>query len=303
MQFRGEQMKVFDLCAKFSLAVIVFTTAFVFQPGIATAQSRDESHPTPVSEFPITGRLGAGSYYYSVPATAGRVNMTLDFTPPDGGGGMSVSMNGPNCCTSEAYAGADTGLSNPVRRQASFDVPSAQTLLVKAYIAVGGNQTVQFTLNFSGSIGGPAPPSSRGSGVIITAPAMPPPRPCTDLALVDGFRQTGPPTSVQISGVIRNLSPTAYVGRRRLQWLEVLDMGVAGAPRMVKRIGFTDVPARGTLAYSANDPSTSTVGRRYEVRIVYSPYNSTDRLDTNDDCDSSNNISRGRPTIFRAEDL
>ncbi len=277
--------------------------AFIFAAEQVSAQSTDETRPTPVSSFPITGNLSAGSYYFSVPATAGAATMTLEFTPPDGGGGMSVSMNGPDCCSSEAYVGADTGLSNPVRRQASFTVPSAQTLLVKAYIAVSPVQRVRFTLNFSGSIGGPAPPSSRGSGIIITDPNMRPPRPCTDLALVDGFRQAGPPTSVSISGVVRNLSATRYVGNRRLQWLEVLDTAQEGSPRMVKRIAFTEVPARGTIPYVAADPSTSTLPRRYEVRIVYSPYNSTDRLDTNDDCNAANNVSNGRPTLFSVDEL
>ena len=241
----------------------------------AHAQSTDEAHPTAVSTFPVTGSLGTGTYYYSVPATRGRVNMTLEFTPPTGGGSMSVSVSGPSCCMSDAYAGGDSGGPTTVRRETSFAVGANQTLLITLYIAVEERRTIRYNLNLTGSVGG--------------APPTPTPSVCTDLRASSIIRVThsAPTLSKTIRGSIDNLSTTEYRSPADRQWVEVYDTALNPAsPTPVQRIPFTDVPARGRFQFTARH-SVGKVRRVppvYRIVIVYSPSNSTDDINTNDDC-------------------
>jgi hypothetical protein len=261
---------------------VVFTFAFTFFAGEVSAQSTDETRPTAVTSYPITGNLGAGTYYYSVPAEPGNGKMILEFRPPEGGGSMSVSLSGPDCCPSEAYVGADSGGAEPVTRDTEFRVPSRQTLLVTAYVAVAPGRTVRFSLNLGGTIG-----TTSGMSGGTTRPEY---SLCTDLAILDGFNLSVSGNTRTISGEIRNLARADFRSPADHQWIEVLDIAkLKIAPQLVQRIPFTEVTARGSFAFSATHTTSSTLTPRYKVRIVYSPANATDTVYTNDDCNLRNN--------------
>lgn len=270
---------------RFALFVIAILALFA---ATVHAQSTDEAHPTPAT-FPVTGSLGSGTYYYSVPATRGRVNMTLEFTPPDGGGSMSVSISGPSCCTGDAYVGADSGISETIRREAGFAVGTNQTLLITVYIAVAEGRTVRYNLNLTGSVGGAPLPTET-------------PRVCTDLRVSSLIGVTNRTLYNVVRGSIDNLSATAYRSPAGRQWVDIYDTSLnpPSPATLVKRIPFTDVPARGRFQFSAqhNTGKTSRVTPYYKIFIVYSPLNSTDDINTNDDCNPSNN-SRGQIELER----
>jgi hypothetical protein len=264
---------------QFSLFVIAILALFA---ATVHAQSTDEAHPTAVSAFPVTGNLGTGTYYYSVPATRGRVNMTLEFTPPDGGGSMSVSVSGPSCCTSDAYVGTDSGGPETIRRETTFAVGTNQTLLITAYIAVAERRTVRYNLSLTGSVGGTPP---------TTAPSV-----CTDLraSSIIGVTRSTALLSNTIRGSVDNLSTTDYRSPADRQWVEVYDTALNPAsPTLVQRIPFTDVPARGRFQFTArhNVGKVRRVAPVYRIVIVYSPLNSTDDISTNDDCNPANNAA------------
>ena len=266
-----------------------FALVFTFSAGGVRAQSTDEAHPTAVTSYPITGNLGSGTYYYSVPADPGAGKMILEFRPPDGGGSMSVSLSGPDCCPSEAYVGADSGGSDPVTRQTEFRVPSRQTLLVTAYVSVAAGRSVGFSLNLGGTIG-----TRSGSTGGTTRPEY---TLCTDLAIVDGFNLSVSGNTRTISGEIRNLARADFRSPADHQWIEVLDIAkLKIAPQLVRRIPFTEVVARERLAFSATHTTSSTLTPRYKVRIVYSPATATDTVYSNDDCNLANNESLRYPS-------
>lgn len=288
-----------DLFAKFLLAAILVAIAFMFQPGLATAQSRDESHPTPIAAFPVTGNLGSGTYYYELPESAvagGAATAVLDLTTPDGGASMTVTFSGRFCCPPEGYIGVTTGLSDRIREATTFNISRQQDLLITLYVSVGAKQTVGFRLNFSNGV-----PSS--SGIIVTPPApRPTPAPttpagglCTDLG-VYGFVVTGEAgLRKEITGRVQNVTTThPYKGYRRLQWLEVLDITDSEkAPHTVTRIMIPEIIEPGSFfPYSAVHTLTAIRRTRYKVQIHYSPYNATDRSEYNDDCNSANNSTR-----------
>ena len=298
-------MKLFDPFTKLSLAAILTAMAFMFQPGITTAQSRDENHPTPIAAFPVTGNLGSGTYYYELPESAvegGAATAVLDLTPPDGGGSMTVTFSGRLCCPPEAYIGVTTGLSDRIREATTFNIPRQQTLLVTVYVSVGAKQTVSFRLNFTNGV-----PTS--SGVIVTPPApSPTPAPttpagglCTDLG-VYGFVVTGDAAlTKEITGRVQNVTTThAYKGYRRLQWLEVLDITDSEkSPHIVTRIMIPEIiEAGGFFPYTAVHTLTAVRRTNYKIQIRYSPYNATDRSEYNDDCNSANDSTRRRVAGF-----
>ena len=273
MKLNNQVTKQFAL---FVIAILALFTATVH------AQSTDEAHPTAVSAFPVTGNLGTGTYYYSVPATRGRVNMTLEFTPPTGGGSMSVSISGPSCCTSDAYVGTDSGGSETIRRETSFAVGTNQTLLITAYIAVAEGRTVRYNLSMTGSVGG--------------APPTPAPRVCTDQRASSIIRVTYSALTLSktIRGSVDNLSTTAYSSPADRQWAEVYDIALNPAsPTLIQRIPFTDVPARGRFQFTArhNIGKVRRVAPVYKIVIAYSPLNATDDITTNDDCNPANNAA------------
>jgi len=263
---------------QFALFVIAILALFA---AAVQAQSTDEARPTAVATFPVTGALGSGTYYYSVPATRGRVNMTLEFTPPDGGGSMSVSVSGPSCCTSDAYAGGDAGGPTITRREAAFAVGTSQTLLITVYIAVAERQTVRYNLSLTGSVGSGALPTE--------SPAV-----CTDLEASTLMTVTSTPFYSTIRGSIDNRSATAFRSPADRQWVNVFDVALNPAsPILVKRIPFTDVPAGGRFQFTArqNIGKTRRIPPRYRIVIVYSAINSTDTINTNDDCNPLNDAA------------
>jgi len=271
--------------AGYFCAVVALTLAV----GHASAQSTDLAHPTPIASFPVTGSLGTGTYYYSVPASAGSILAVLNFTPPDGGGGLSVAISGPDCCTGDAYVGADTGLADPVRRESRFSIATPQTLLLLVYISVAPGRTIRFELTLSGAVGGGGTPPATSV--------------CTDLALLDGFNLSVSRDTRTISGEIRNLSGTAYSSPDDRQVIEVFD--ISKLPRssalpgtIVRRIPFTDVPAGGSLPFTARHTTASRLPPVYKVRIVYSPANRTDTITTNDDCNLRNNETLRYPVAL-----
>jgi len=279
------------------IAILAFTATYT------SGQSTDEARPTPIVTFPVTGNLGSGTYYFQMPASLvlpGTGNAVLEFTPPDGGGSMTVTFSGPTCCPPDAYIGVTTGLSDPIREAARFNIPRAQPLLITVYISAGAKQTVRFRLNFHIA-------KSGDGGIIVTPPPSPTPTPsatptpspttCTDLGLAHFSVVEVTSLRKVIKGMLGNVSTTAFSGARRLQWVEVVDItNPVKGPVLVGRQPFTDVPARGTINYSVEHRLTTPHRTRYEVRIVYSPYNATDRRDTNDDCRSSNNTTRFQRT-------
>jgi hypothetical protein len=291
----------------FTLAILAGALANVF------GQSTDETRPTPVVAFPVTGTLRSGTYYYRIPeslVSAGRANAVLNLTPPDGGASATVTFSGPTCCPPEAYIGATTGLADRIREGTTFDISGRQNLLVTVYISVGEGQTVSYSLNFN--IG------ATGSGIIVTPPPSPTPAPtqtpttpaeyalCTDLS-VSGFNVSVSGRARTITGVVINRSHQAFLSPAGQQWIEVYD--IAKAPRasgitgnLVQRIPFTDVPPRGMLPYRAVHTTDSLLPPVYRVRIVYSPTNSTDTVRTNDDCTPRNNTTLRRPELTPATD-
>ena len=294
---------------KYSMSVGVLALIFV-AAAITFGQSRDENAPTPIAAFPLNGNLGSGTYYYQVPESVvseGSANAVLDVTPPDGGGSMTVTFSGRRCCPPEAYIGVTTGLADRIREATRFDIPGQQPLLVTVYIAVGAKQTIGFRLNFN--IG------ATSSGVIVTPPSpspspSPSPRPpltpttpfegiCTDLSLQDGAVIVDVGSTKVIKGLLRNISSTAYVGYARQQWVEV-NRQVAGSPaEVIGRVGFTTVPAGGTIPYSVTDASPPSGRRIYGVRIINSTHHGSrgDRLKTNDDCNGENNGTVALPGL------
>lgn len=261
------------------LSLFVITLLALFAATVH-AQSTDEAHPTAVSAFPVTGDLGSGTYYYSVPATRGRINMTLEFTTPSTGGSMSVSISGPSCCTSDAYVGADSGGPETIRREAAFALGTNQTLLITVYIAVAERRAIRYNLSLTGSLGGTAPTTPAGV--------------CTDLRASSIIRVTHSALSLSntIRGSVDNLSTTGYRSPADRQWVEVYDTALNPAsPTLVQRIPFTDVAARGRIQFSArhNVGKVRRVPPVYRIVIVYSPLNSTDDIGANDDCNAANN--------------
>jgi hypothetical protein len=266
---------------RYALYFCVLLT-IVIAAGITAAQSTDETRPTPLSTFPVTGNLGSGTYYYSVRTIAGRAKVLLEFTPPDGGGSMSVSISGPDCCIGDAYVGADSGLPDPVRREGSFDVRSPQTLLVTVYVAVAAGRTIRFSLNLGGSIGDTPPPATRAV--------------CTDLAAISGFGVAISGTTRTITGEIRSISATDFRSPAERQWIEILDISKGTfAPVTVQRVPFTEVLARGRVPFTVRHTTASRLAPNYQIKIVYSPLNATDSVTTNDDCNHSNDSALRRP--------
>ena len=275
------------------LSMLLMLTIFLFMPHAGAAQSVNPDDPTVIASFPVTGTLGSGTYYYQVPETLvreGEATATLTFTPPDGGGSMTASFSGPRCCSGEVTVGDSTGYAEAIRRSTTFSIPGQQNLLVTLYVSVAEKSTVRFSLNLS-SVG-------AASGVIVTPPPTSPTMPagvCTDLG-VDGFRISGETgLTKEITGRVRNLTTThPYKGYRRLQWLEVLDITDSEkAPSIVQRIMIPEIIDPGaSFSYSAVHTLTERRRTRYLVKIVYSPYNATDRSQYNDDCNADNNSTR-----------
>lgn len=308
-------MKMVNLLARFSITATILVIMFMSQSAQVKSQVVVDTDPAPITTFPFTAELPSGTYYFSVYAASGPATISLEFDPPDGGGGMSVSVSGPDCCAADAYVGADTGLSNPVRREATFNVPSRQRLVLAAYISVRPQAMVRFTINMSGSVrGGTEGTGTRGSGVVVTPPPStpvgPPSRVCTDLGLVDGI--TIEPSrdlrSLTVSGVLRNLSPTPYIANphyapRRSGWIEIAEIIGREAPRILSQLPFTEIPANGSKPFRETYAITTTLPRQIEVRILYAAANFTDRTWTNDDCNGANNVVRSRPLIFEPETL
>jgi len=309
------KMRMLNLLARFSIVAILLGIVFISQSRQATAQVVVDTDPSPITTFPFTAELPSGTYYFSVYANSGPATISLEFDPPDGGGGMSVSVSGPDCCAADAYVGADTGLSNPVRRESTFNVPSRQRLVLAAYISVRPQAMVRFTINMSGSVrGGTEGTGTRGSGIIVTPPPStpvgPPSTVCTDLGLTDPITVDASRDlrSITVAGVLRNLSPTPYIANpyfapRRSGWIEIVELIGREEPRMVRQIEFTEVPANGSRPFRVTYPVTSSLPRQIEVRILYSPANFTDRTTTNDDCNGANNVVRTRPLLFGPETI
>lgn len=278
------------------IAILLFTATYT------RGQSTDETRPTPIVSFPITGNLGSGTYYYQMPQSLvvpGTGNATLELTPPDGGGSMTVTFSGPSCCPPEAYIGVTTGLSDPIREAARFNIPRAQPLLFTVYIAAGAKQTVRFRLDFH--------IVKSGTGGIVVTPPPPTPTPmltpatpttCTDLAVTDFSVVEVASGRKVIKGQLLNLSPTAFLaGHSRAQYVAVYDISTAGMePPLVGHWRFAGVPANGALNFHVEHVFTAPRRTRYEVRIVYLPGVATNRSKADDDCNESNNSTRRQLT-------
>jgi len=280
------------------IAILIFTATYT------RGQSTDETRPTPIAAFPITGNLGSGTYYYQMAQSRvvpGTGNATLELTPPDGGGSMTVTFSGPSCCPPDAYIGITTGLADPMREAARFDIPREQPLLITVYISVGAEQTVRFRLDFNIV-------KSGDGGIIVTPPTPTPtptprpmltpatPTPCTDLAITDFSVVEVARGRKVIKGQLRNLSPTAFLaGHSRGQYVAVYDISTAGMePPLVGHWRFAGVPANGALNFHVEHVFTPPRSHRYEVRIVYLPLVATNRSTTDDDCNESNNSTRSQ---------
>ncbi|MEO8572666.1 MAG: hypothetical protein ABI481_01760 [Pyrinomonadaceae bacterium] len=309
-------MRPLNLLARFLIVATLFTTIFLSQSVQVTGQVVVDTNPSPVTRFPLTMELPSGTYYFSVYANAGPATISLEFDPPDGGGGMSVSISGPDCCGGDAYVGTDTGLSNPVRRESTFNVPSRQRLVLAVYISVRPQARIPFTINMSGSIrGGTEGTDARGSGIIITDPPSepvgPPSRVCTDLGLIDGVTVDAARDlrSITISGVLRNLSPRPYIANphmaaRRTGWIEIVAFeNHREPPRIVRQIPFTYVEANGSRPFRVTHTITTRPPVQYQVSILYSPANFIDRTTTNDDCNGANNVVRSRFLISEPDTI
>ena len=279
------------------IAILMFSATY------ARGQSTDETSPTPIVTFPITGNLGSGTYYYQMPQSLvvpGTGNAVLHLTPPDGGGSMTVTFSGPSCCPPDAYIGVTTGLADPMREAARFNIPRAQPLLFTVYIAAGAKQTVRFRLEFNIV-------KSETGGIIVTPPPTPTPTPrpmltpatpttCTDLAISEFSVVEEARGRKVIKGQLRNLSPTAFfAGSPRGQYVAVYDISTAGMePPLVGHWRFSGVPANGALNFHVEHVFTPPRGHRYEVRIVYEPGVATNRSKADDDCNESNNSTRNQ---------
>lgn len=290
------------ICDRFILLLVVTVATLILVPAAATAQSRDEAHPTTVSTFPISGNLYAGTYYYEARVSSGSATMVLEFTAPNGGGSMSAMVSGPNCCGGAAYVGADTGAAERIRRASDiFPINIPQKVKITVIVAVAEGQSVPFSLNLA--VG------DNVSGVIVTRPT-PTPTPaititdpnCVDLALENVvIRKVDRTPQLEISGVVRNVSPNAYSGNARTQWVEVLDITLSEKlPRRVAFFRFTNIAPGARFAFRAVHAFPRLELRKYKVRIVYYSGNRTNRLLTDDDCNSSNDSVTKIYEIFEA---
>ncbi len=301
-------MKRLNVFTRYSSCITFLLGICLLGISVASAQSTDPARPTPISGFPLTGRLAAGTYYYAVPVSAGPGTMGLQMTPPIGGSTMSASLSGPDCCTADAYVSADSGTSDTIRRASEpFTVPSAQTLLVTINIAVARGDTVRFTLNLgvgggSGIIITPPPsptpaPTPSGSGIIITPPsptggrATPSGGVCTDLG-VDFYTVNNlTDSSKRISGVVRNYTGThPFKSSERGQWLQVFD--ITDSAKDPVRLLQVRIPAHldpgAVFAYRTVHSVSGSRRTRYQIKIVYGHWLDTDRSQYNDDCNAAN---------------
>ena len=123
-------------------------------------------------------------------------------------------------------------------------------------------------------------------------PQTSPAPPCTDLGLAH-FRVVDVTRNRKvIKSVIGNLSTTPFKGYPRNQYVAVYDISAsAKEPPLVGFFRFTEVPARGILEFSVEHNLTTPRRTRYEVRIVYLPGTATNRIISDDDCNSENNIN------------
>lgn len=279
---------------KLSVSSIFLLAISLLAPLDGAAQSTNPDDPTLVASYPISAALASGTYYYRIPEAMvreGAATATLAFTPPDGGGSLTASFSGRRCCEGEATVGESTGYSGTIRRFSTFSIPAPQDLLVTIYVSVAVKQTIHFDLFLS---------ATAGSGIIVTrpspspspSPALPAPPLCTDLAVLAYAVAGGTSLRKEITGQVVNVTTThPYKGYRRLQWLEVLDITDSEkAPRTVARIMIPEIiEPRGIFSYSAIHTLTTPRRTRYKVKIVYSPYNATDRSQYNDDCNPANN--------------
>ncbi|MDI1243580.1 MAG: hypothetical protein PSX80_16845 [bacterium] len=261
------------------LSILCVIALLFVTPETASGQSVDEAHPTGVAAFPLTGNLGPGTYYYSVPVAPGRVSVSLTFKPPSGGGSMSVSISGPACCGADAYVGGDSGTSDDVQRNASFVVPTAQKLLLTVYISVERTQTIRFDLGLKGSLSESAPPSV-----------------CTDLEVSNMIGVSRSGTTLTIRGNIDNFSKNDFRSPVDRQWVEI-STGAKESFVSLARIPFAQLLAGRSLRVTATHTSTMRATPRFTIRIVYSPLNASDALATNDDCNSANDSVSGSGLI------
>jgi hypothetical protein len=269
---------------------------FLFKKFDGESQSTNPDDPTLIASLPIRGTLSSGTYYYRVPEAMvreGAATASLSFTPPDGGGSLTASFSGRRCCEGEATVGESTGYSGTIRRFSTFSIPAPQDLLVTIYVSVAVKHSIHFDLSLS---------ATGGSGIIVTGPSpspspsasriLPPAAVCTDLAVV-AYTVTGETgLRKEISGQVINVTTThPYKGYRRLQWVEVLDITDSEKlPRTVARVMIPEIiEPRGIFSYSAIHTLTTPRRTRYKMKIVYSPYNATDRSQYNDDCNPANN--------------
>ena len=279
-----------NVLTKFSLTAIFALTLVLLVPESGGAQSTDPEHPTAITAFPLVGRLAAGTYYYSVPVSAGPGTMRLEFTPPTGGATISVSLSGPDCCTADAYVSGSSTTATMSSVAEPFSIPSAQTLLVTLNISIRENDTVRFTVG--ASFGG-------RSAVIVTPPETrtPPTTPgavCTDLS-IDYYRAAGVGLTKAITGEVRNRTTThPYKGFPRGQWIEIFD--ITDSEKAAPRVTFIRLPdiidPGASFSFRALHTTTTVRRTRYMIKIVYSPNHATDRSPYNDDCNADNNVTR-----------
>ena len=274
----------------FALAILLSVAVIGF------GQSRDINNPTRIATFPVTGTLGSGTYYYQIPeamVTAGRANVILDFTPPDGGASMTVTLSGPRCCPPEAYIGITTGLADRMREATSFEIPGQQDLLVTVYISAGAKQTVGYRINFN--LGAPT------SGIVVTpprrtaTPAIPTPdRVCTDLG-VDFYTVTNlRGFSRKVSGVVRNYTTShPFKSFERGQWLQVFDItdSARGPVRLLQVRIPNHMDPGASFSYGVVHTPSSDRRTRYQVKIVYGAWLVNDRSEYNDDCNNANDVT------------
>ncbi len=310
-------MKHINVFTKYFSCMTFLLLVFLLTVTIASAQSRDPAHPTPIAAAPLTGRLAAGTYYYSMPVSAGPGTMGLQITAPMGGASISVALSGPDCCSAEAYVSASTGREETIRSGSErFTIPSAQTLLITINISVAAGDTARFTLSLG--IGGgsgvvvtvPSPtPVPSSSGVIVTPPSptptpsgsgvivTPPPSGavCTDLAVTHFAVTLLTSRSKKISGDVFNITRThpykGYPGRQYVAVFDITDS--VTRPRFVSRIFLPEIidPGR-SFHFATVHNVTETRRTRYEIRLRYSHLNAGDESPYNDDCNTANNTTR-----------
>ena len=265
----------------------------------AFGDSRDINNPTLITSFPVTGTLGSGTYYYRIPeamVTAGRANVVLDVTPPDGGASMTVTLSGRRCCPPEAYIGVTTGLADRLREATTFEVPGQQDLLVTVYISVGEKQTVSYRINFN--MGAPTsgivvtPPRRTGAPATPATPTTATGGVCTDLG-VDFYTVTNlRGTTKKVSGTVRNYTTThPYKSSERGQWVQVFD--ITDSAKEPVRLLQVRIPRHmdpgAAFSYGVVHTGTTDRRTRYQVKIVYGAWLATDRSEYNDDCNTANN--------------